>query len=147
MPPRNTIESILARLEKTSGHWIWTGQLTHDGYGVVSWHGKRRRVHVIVYEHFHGPVPPGHDVDHIQDNGLCGIRNCADPDHLRAVTHRANILSSTNFIAVKAAQTHCVNGHRFTPAVTRIRPNGTRECKVCKAVRAAAYRARLKENA
>lgn len=149
MPPRNTphtIESLMELVEKSSGHWLWTGTLTFDGYGVVRWKGKKRRVHVIFYEEFVGPVPEGHDVDHIQDDGLCGIRNCCDPSHLRALTHRNNLLASTSFVAVKAAQTHCIHNHPFTEKNTRIRPNGTRECRICNANRNAAYRTRQKEN-
>lgn len=142
---KNTIESLMLQVEKTSGHWLWTGKLSRDGYGIAKWQGKDRRVHRIFYEHFKGPIPPGHDVDHIQDDGLCGIRNCCDPDHLRAVTHRDNLMTSTSFVAVKAAQTHCIRDHEFTIENTTIRTNGTRQCIQCRRDRQKAGRARRKE--
>ncbi len=33
--------------------------------------------------------------------------------------------------SVKAAQTHCVHGHEFTPENTGRKPNGTRFCREC----------------
>jgi len=31
-----------------------------------------------------------------------------------------------------AAKTHCASGHEFTPDNTYVRPNGARDCRVCK---------------
>ena len=32
----------------------------------------------------------------------------------------------------KAQQTYCKHGHEFTPSNTKIRSNGTRQCRVCR---------------
>jgi hypothetical protein len=34
--------------------------------------------------------------------------------------------------SAKAKATHCVHGHEFTPENTYTKPNGTRDCRVCK---------------
>lgn len=34
--------------------------------------------------------------------------------------------------SAKAQQESCIHGHPFTPENTKLRPNGTRECRTCK---------------
>lgn len=60
--------------------------------------------------------------------------------------------------SAKAMQTHCKRGHEFTPENTRVKTNGTRECRTCRrfcdsnqnrgrdAAFWRAYRARRKSN-
>jgi hypothetical protein len=36
--------------------------------------------------------------------------------------------------SLKVAQTSCVNGHKFTPENTGIRPNGNRFCRECRRI-------------
>lgn len=105
----------------------WAGARNEKGYGTF-WLGRT----VKAYRHAYvlaglGPIPAGLDIDH-----RCRNRACVRPSHLRAVTHRENILSSTNHVAVRAAQTHCMRGHRFTSENTIRATNGTRKCRTCK---------------
>lgn len=80
-----------------------------------------------------GPIPKGHHLDHICDNGSGG---CVNWHHLKPAIPKDNLLrSEKNACAVKARQTHCVNGHPFTPENTLIvkRKNGhaSRICRIC----------------
>jgi hypothetical protein len=81
-----------------TGCWVWTGKLISGGYG--SWHrdGKPRNIHLIVYERFVGPIPRGHEVDH-----LCLNRACCRPDHLEAVTPFVNKQRMNQRIAIREA--------------------------------------------
>lgn len=92
--------------------------------------GSRRLefTHRIAHELFIGPIPKAWEVDH-----LCRNIICCNPEHLEAVTPRENKIRGTGF-ASHARDTHCINGHRFTAETTviRARPEGGRECKVCR---------------
>jgi hypothetical protein len=74
-----------------NGCWLWPGA-TASGYGMirVGSHsdGTRRTkaVHVVMWEHFEGPVPDGLELDH-----LCRVRPCSNPGHLEPVTHQENM--------------------------------------------------------
>ena len=107
-------------------------------------------VHRTAYVEAYGPIPDGHEIDHLCHDPEtctevpCPHRRCKEPTHLEAVTHRENVLRSGNFAALKARQTHCIHGHRFTPANTIIRSNGTRRCRECQNAWHRAMRARRK---
>jgi hypothetical protein len=83
---------ILGKVVKEDrGHaspcWLWQGDLTESGYGkgVNRLLGGNFRVHRGAYETFVGPIPEGHEIDH-----LCYVRNCCNPEHLEAVTPEQN---------------------------------------------------------
>jgi hypothetical protein len=71
---------------------LWLGAITggpQGGYGQirpVGGNGAPRRVHRVVWEDEHGPVPAGLVLDH-----LCEVRRCCEPMHLEPVTHAENI--------------------------------------------------------
>lgn len=97
-----------------SGCWVWGGSKS-KGYGSFYIRGhKNLRVHRIAYTLLKGPIPVGLTIDH-----LCRNRACCNPDHLEPVTNRENVLRGVGVTAVHARQTHCVNGHPFTPENTR----------------------------
>lgn len=56
------------------------------------------------------------------------------PDHHYDVESVCTVCHSTRDNP-KASVTRCVNGHDFTESNTRIRVNGTRECKECRRAR------------
>ena len=80
----------------------------------------------MAYELFIGPIPDGLTIDH-----LCRNPNCVNPTHLEPVTMWENLMRGDTLTARKAAQTHCVHGHEFTPENTYVKANGCRLCKAC----------------
>lgn len=116
--------------KSATGCWLWTGTLDGKGYGTIgvkrsdgTW--RTAKAHRVSYETHVGPIPDGLELDH-----LCRVRRCVRPDHLEPVTSQVNTLRGEGPAAAHAAKTHCVRGHEFTPANTKIRPGG-RECLAC----------------
>lgn len=123
-----------------SGCIRWQGAHTPSGYGHVSVGGKGRGVHIVAHEIWIGPVPEGHEVDHVASRG-CRWRDCVNPAHLEAVTHAENM-------ARMVRPTHCPKGHPYTPDNIRPgrrrpgAPSTTRQCRRCYNDRRRAWRAR-----
>ena len=106
--------------------WLWTGALRSGKYGHFGVNGKSVCAYRFSYELKHGPIPRGHQMDH-----LCVNPPCVNPDHVEPVTQRTNLLRSRGFVAQKAKQTHCRRGHEYNEANTHRRANGTRQCRAC----------------
>lgn len=106
-----------------SGCWVWMGALNHNGYGAAFVAGARL-AHRVSYIAFVGPIAPGFVVDH-----LCRVRSCVNPDHLRAVTSRENILApgSESLSAANALKASCPKcGSEYSR-----RSRGWRRCRPC----------------
>ena len=110
--------------------WPWTGAHVPRGYGFLTVSVGDGRVtiyaHRLAYEMFVGPIGEGLTIDH-----LCRNPACVNPAHLEPVTMRENLMRGDTLTAQKAAQTHCVHGHEFTPENTYVKANGCRLCKAC----------------
>jgi hypothetical protein len=111
----------------TTPCWIWRGKQKDTGYATMTVptdgpRGRPVRAHRAFYERHVGPVPEGHDLDH-----LCRVRNCVNPAHLEPVTRRENLRRGTGFIAVHARKTHCPRGHEYDAVDNR----GQRFCRQC----------------
>lgn len=111
-----------------TGCWIWTGRINDDGYGLIwSTETKKARVaHRVFYEVLKEAIPKETELDH-----LCRVRNCCNPDHLEAVTHRENFERSTarkGFLR----KTHCIHGHEYSSENTYVSPKGVRACRICR---------------
>lgn len=65
---------------------LWVGKwTTGNGYGKVSWEGRDRVAHRVIFEIFNGPLSKYTVLDH-----LCERRECCQPYHLDPVTVREN---------------------------------------------------------
>jgi hypothetical protein len=111
---------------RINGCRIWLGRKDKDGYGRIKDRGSDRQAHICAYELARGLVPAGLQLDH-----LCRNRACIDAEHLEAVTCRVNLMRGHTQAAMKAAQTHCVHGHEFTPENTYSYPGKRRMCRRC----------------
>lgn len=114
--------------DERTGCLLWQGPVSSEGYGKIG----RKYAHRVAYEREVGPIPEGHQVDHVRARG-CEHRHCVEPTHLEAVTQAENIRRQPNVIAQVEA-THCPKGHEYTQKNTRIRKRGDgfkRECWTC----------------
>src|SRR5262249_42346884 len=86
----NTIQNILSKTirDEESGCLLYMGALDKDGYPKISYQGRMRLGSHVVYEMIHGTISEG-EIDHI-----CHVRRCVEPTHLRALSHRENVIHS-----------------------------------------------------
>ena len=111
---------------------VWTGFL-HDGYGRFWFDGRNWPAHRWLLEQSTGPLPEGHEPDH-----LCRNRACVRLSHLEVVTQAENVRRAGPFrrgravgnAALEAAKTHCPQGHPYDDENTRVK-NGRRHCRAC----------------
>ena len=106
--------------------WIWTASVDGSGYGKYLRDGRLVGAHRVAYEVVVGPIPDGLEIDH-----LCKVRNCVNPAHMEAVTHRENTLRSDSPVVALYSETHCSKGHEWTEENTYIKKGG-RECRICR---------------
>ncbi len=136
-------------VDDETGCWVWTGGRTKDGYGalwlrydVLAATGeltvKRRmlRAHRLAWMRFARlPLVDGWELHHTCENKLC-----VNPDHLRQVSARDNLMETpTMQTAMNAAKTHCPQGHPYSGSnlytYEHRQPDGRvyryRMCKAC----------------
>lgn len=120
---------------ESNGCWTRNqGGHNAQGYARVKIGGSWWLAHRMLYRIMVGDVAVEADLDH-----LCRNRGCVNPGHLEPVTRRENLIRGDTLTAAKAAQTHCVHGHEFTPENTRMR-GPLRECRACRRERKHRYR-------
>jgi hypothetical protein len=111
-----------------SGCWIWLASTTAQGYGQIYVKNRMVLVHVYLWEQMHGAKPPGMELDH----AACDTTFCINPDHLRLVSHRDNMLrGSRNVCAINARKTHCKMGHELA-GDNLILKDRYRYCRACR---------------
>lgn len=104
--------------DSTSGCWRWTGALDHGGYARFWLDDKTQAAHRVSYRLFVGPIPDGHQIDHVRTRG-CLYRDCVNPAHLEPVTHPENIRRSKKDV--------CPQGHPYSGK----NKYGYRICQTC----------------
>jgi len=75
----------LAEPDPDTGCLLWQGPLQDQGYGTITYQGKRWLAHRLFWTQFYGPIPDGLTIDH-----LCFIRNCVNIPHLEAISASVN---------------------------------------------------------
>jgi hypothetical protein len=115
--------------------WVWQGTPGDNGYGYFWYEGKKRLAHRFSYQEHVGPIPDGHEIDH-----LCRNRLCVNPAHLEAVIHRVNVERGTAPPARNMAAAECYMGHPFDEENTYWYPNGDRGCRKCQRRRVKEWR-------
>lgn len=82
--------AILARCVPEGDCLIWQGAKTPEGYGVKREAGRRLGyVHRLIYRELRGPIPEGHQIDHVRARG-CRSTSCCNVEHLEPVTSLEN---------------------------------------------------------
>lgn len=131
------------KVKKQESCWEWLGYKTPLGYGYFYLEGRLIPAHRFSYIEENGEPTPGHDIDH-----LCRNPSCVNPAHLEAVTHRENVMRGMAPIVGRnnhwSKRTHCINGHLFDAANTKIDRDGHRVCKACRRLRDKKRRAALR---
>lgn len=95
------------------GCWEWVGAINASGYGRDEVNKRKYYMHRWAWMHFVGPIPDGHEVDH-----MCGLITCVRPGHLQPLTpadHRELTLARRTFEDLTG------EGQRVVPALTRTR--------------------------
>lgn len=108
--------------------WEWLATRDAGGYGRFWNDGRLVAAHRYSVELVRGPIPDGLDVDH-----LCRNRGCVNPDHLEVVSRQINVRRGIGPAAKNAGKTHCIHGHEFTEANTKIWKGYGRVMRQCRA--------------
>ena len=87
----------------TTGCWIWSRKISSNGYGQVTIRGKAHNAHRVFWSAVYGQIDAEKVIDHI-----CKNRSCVNPDHLRQVSVRENVVTySDGPVAQNARRTNC----------------------------------------
>lgn len=121
-------------LNKKTGCWLWKAGKIGTGYGACYVKGVQLLTHRLSYRVQNGNIPLKLELHH-----KCETRNCCNPDHLKPVTHRENLLlGRTTIASIGVSKTHCPQGHPYAPS-SLIPRKPYRYCKICNLRRSKAH--------
>lgn len=110
--------------------WLWTGNISGNGYGRICYQSKIILAHNFSFVLNGGVLDPNLERDHLCDN-----KPCVNPDHIQQTTQIVNTLRGTSPPAKNARKTHCDKGHEITG--TRMNKGiESRYCLTCNLERA-----------
>lgn len=132
------IERFANKFTASGGCWEWFAASNQDGYGCFRFKGKTYSAHSFIYQVLKGILAENLVVDH-----SCNNPKCVNPEHLKAMTQRENILKSTGIAAIRARQTVCKYGHEFSTPKWLKNSTSRRYCNTCHKLRERKRRERL----
>jgi|SRR6266849_5899030 len=116
--------------DRESGCWIWLGGYTSGGYALLS-QGHSR--HILAHRFAWTEVAKRDIPDDLVLDHKCCNPGCVNPEHLRVVTQRVNVLRGYSPIAINARKVVCIRGHALTPDNIYQEKDGShRICRQCK---------------
>ena len=122
-------ERFWAKVEITDRCWLWTAGCSR-GYARFRYEGGQHvYAHRYAWELLVGEIPEGMTIDH-----LCRVSHCVNPEHMRVVTHRENVLAehSQSPSAINFRKTHCIRGHSLSGDNLYLRPGAEGwQCRAC----------------
>ena len=148
-----------------SGCWLWTGQLTTNGYAQAYYRNKHVLLHRVAYERSHDvKVDSRTYVCH-----TCDVKTCINPDHLwlgspkqnmedkvRKGRHHEQMAERPPYkrdwkpkgLPPPAQRTRCPQGHPYSGDNLYVNPyDGRRECRACRREAVARIYRRKREHA
>ncbi len=113
--------------------WNWKGEKVGD-YGRFRYRGRKECTHRLTYAWLKEPLPRGlggkiQVIDHL----ICNNKSCCNPDHLRLVSHRENVLRSPGPTTTNYLKKYCIRGH-LLPTKPNDKQLKKRYCKKCTSI-------------
>jgi HNH endonuclease len=120
------IERFWKYVRKTERCWPWLGGTSSQGYGrFLGMNGRIILPHRFSYLLAHGEIAPETVIDHICRNPFC-----VNPEHLRPLTAKENVLIGAGITAQNHQKLFCKRGHPLSGE--NLRTKGNRKARICR---------------